>query len=218
MRWISGLLVNISWERGLDVVVMGLERYLNISSIISLLGCVSGGLFCDAGMSRPYRPSKRGAGFRVRCHTYSWRGDANPRYRSALNNNLDTRWPESVLETLTSLGSFPPRSTAKQVDPYALPANMIPQFPFLLLVLSLTTLSLCYDPLFGTISAEDAMAWIQQSQPAADGSDATSRWFWRTDAARKVAAAKPGEDIRTPWLDPVNAGQLFIPIYVKVAY
>ena len=56
------------------------------------------------------------------------------------------------------------------------------------------------------------MDWIQQSQAAADGSDATVRWFWNQDDAKmhpaRKAAANPVDDIHTPWLDPVKAGQL----------
>ena len=47
------------------------------------------------------------------------------------------------------------------------------------------------------------MTWMQQSQPAADGSDMITRWFWNPadvtiDPARK-AAADPANDIKTPW-------------------
>ena len=57
------------------------------------------------------------------------------------------------------------------------------------------------------------MNWIQQSPPAADGGDATTRWFWNMDDVkidpRRKAAANPIRDIHTPWLDPVNASQLY---------
>ena len=81
----------------------------------------------------------------------------------------------------------------------------------ILLFLSLASISLSFDTLYGTISAQDAMTWIQQNQPAADGSDATVRWFWNQNDARmhpaRKAAANPATDIDTPWLDPVRAGQ-----------
>ena len=83
----------------------------------------------------------------------------------------------------------------------------------LLLLLSLASISLCFDTIYGSVSAEDAMSWIQQSQPAADGSDAMVRWFWNQNDAKmhpaRKAAANPVYDIHTPWLDPVKAGQLF---------
>lgn len=87
---------------------------------------------------------------------------------------------------------------------------MFQPLPFLLLLLSLASISLCFDTVYGSINAEDAMNWIQQNQPAADGSDATTRWFWNPEDAKfdsaKKAAANPVGDIHTPWLDPVNAG------------
>ncbi|KAL8794444.1 MAG: hypothetical protein Q9195_003031 [Heterodermia aff. obscurata] len=80
----------------------------------------------------------------------------------------------------------------------------------LVLLLSLASISLCFDTIYGSISAQDAMMWIQQNQPAADGGDAAVRWFWNLDDAkidpRRKAAANPVHDIHTPWLDPANAG------------
>ena len=80
-----------------------------------------------------------------------------------------------------------------------------------LLLLSLATFSLCFDSYYGTIDAVDCMTWIQQSQPAADGSDSTVRWFLNKndasiDPATK-AAADAANDINTPWRDPRSSGK-----------
>ena len=54
------------------------------------------------------------------------------------------------------------------------------------------------------------MKWVQQSQPAVDGSDPTIRWFWNPDDANidpiRKAAADPTNDIHTPWKDEVAPG------------
>lgn len=97
---------------------------------------------------------------------------------------------------------------------------MIQRQLFLLSFLTLSFFNLSFGySLYGIIDAEDAMNWIQQSQPAPAGGDAIMRWFWNPDDARidpaRKAAADPATDVHTPWKDPMNAGKFNVGIEEK---
>lgn len=78
------------------------------------------------------------------------------------------------------------------------------------LILLLVSVSSCFDSYYGTINAEDAMHWIQQSQAAGDWSDLTTRRFWSPDDSNIDPARKAADDsvndVRTPWKCNFNPG------------